>query len=153
MVVSLSFHLVLSLYSQPSVGTSSRSVPTLLNPPTFWYLSPISQWPFSRERIFWFWFSIWFSYHDRIWNVQFDRFSKLASCSLFHLFSCKHPVYQSGHHKRYLYWRHSGSSNSMCLRYNRWMIFKNILKIFTREWGSRIVQISTVMFFKIQAEV
>ena len=52
MVVSLSFHLVLSLYSHSSLGTSSRSVLTLLNSPTFWDLSPISQWPFSRQRIF-----------------------------------------------------------------------------------------------------
>ena len=39
-----------------------------------------------------------------------------ASRSLSHLSSCKLPVYQSGHHRRDLYCRHSGSSNSIILR-------------------------------------
>ena len=39
-----------------------------------------------------------------------------ASHSLSHLSSCKLPVYQSGHHRRDLYCRHSGSSNSIILR-------------------------------------
>ena len=133
MVVSLSFHLVPSLYSQPSVGTSSRSVLTLLNPPTFWCLSPISQWPFTRKSMFLHFVSIStsLSYRDRILNV--GCFSMSASRSLSHLSSCKLPVYQSGHHGRDLYCKHSGSSNLMFLRNNKGYNFETGFRLLSNQ--------------------
>ena len=96
-VVSLSFHLVPSLYNQPSVGTLSRSASELLNPPTFWYAAPIIQCPFSYREILNIEILVGYLYLTMeeypvssfivfpCWLPILDIISNLVNCKLIHL--------------------------------------------------------------------